>query len=397
MRTDEGEVKQTRSCRTARLDDEEDLDEKSRDDDYIPGVARKTNRTRTRTRVRASGSDEPVLKSTKKKGYNRDGSKRAGRILLDDALKSKDSSLDGWSTARKKAFKAINDNPNAYYYRFNKPGESQGKGSWSKVEHKLFMENILKMGVNNNWGLFSKNIPGRVGYQCSCYYRRLVKALKVWDPSYWCDGKKMYFNRNPKWSDNHMRYAFTVLEDNSGVFSKLPAQHPKRPAGLPTLDEILKIAANGFPTDPPDNFKLKGKKAGGSIKSRKRKAPAETTRSRKKATVPTNLNIDDDAYIATKVVVQEAHASDAIPKFIDPVTHSKIKTPAISPYGHVCEYETWTKILRTPGAKNICPFTRKPLTRRQLVKLSPENFEQFHGKIINQDNAIREWNELLAK
>jgi len=78
--------------------------------------------------------------------------------------------MDGWSMARKKCFKAIDENPNAYYYRFNKPGESQGKGAWSKVEHKLFMENILKMGVNNNWGLFSINIPGRVGYQCSnCY------------------------------------------------------------------------------------------------------------------------------------------------------------------------------------------------------------------------------------
>jgi len=220
--------------------------------------------------------------------------------------------------------------------------------------------------------------------------RRLVKEMKVWDPNYWFDGKKLYFSRNPKRSNAHKKYAFTVLEDNSGVFSKLPAQHPKRPAELPTLNEVVKIAANGFPMDPPDNFKFKGKCAAGSIRSRKRRARAETTRSRKRAM----LNNDDDVHIATTAVVQEAHASCAIPKFIDPLTHSKIKTPAISPYGHVCEYETWTKVLRTPGAKNICPFTRKPLTRRQLVKLSPENFKQFQGKIINQENALREWNQL---
>jgi len=194
-----------------------------------------------------------------------------------------------------------------------------------------------------------------------------------------------------------MKYAFTVLEDNSGVFNKLPAQHPKRPARLPTLGEVVKIASKGFPMDPPDNFKLKGKRAAGSIRSRKRRAPAESTRSRKRTTVSTDLSNDDDVYIASTVAVQEAHASGAIPKFIDPVTHSTIKTPAISPYGHVCEYETWTKVLRTPGAKNICPFTRKPLTRRQLIKLSPENFKQLQGKIINQENAIREWNELVAK
>jgi len=68
MMTEEVGAKQTRRprCLTARISDEEDLDEKNRDDDYIPRVVRKSKRTRRRTTMRASGSDEPVMRSTKK-------------------------------------------------------------------------------------------------------------------------------------------------------------------------------------------------------------------------------------------------------------------------------------------------------------------------------------------
>ena len=48
-----------------------------------------------------------------------------------------------------------------------------------------------------------------------------------------------------------------------------------------------------------------------------------------------------------------------------------------------------------PGAKDICPFTRKPVTRRNLVKLTPENIEEFKDKIINQEIALKEWRKAL--
>ena len=43
-----------------------------------------------------------------------------------------------------------------------------------------------------------------------------------------------------------------------------------------------------------------------------------------------------------------------------------------------------------PGAKDVCPFTRKPETRQNLVKLTPENIEEFKDKIINQEIALKE-------
>merc|ERR1719233_480603 len=138
-------------------------------------------------RQRRAKSAKSEVKRKKKTGYNLDGSKRVKRILLDEALKNKDTNMDDWSEARKKAYKAIKQNPNTYHYRFNKPGEAQAKGGWTKDEHKRFMQVLMEKGANKNWGLFSINVKGRVGYQCSNYYRLLVKHIKIWDPNYWYD------------------------------------------------------------------------------------------------------------------------------------------------------------------------------------------------------------------
>lgn len=85
-------------------------------------------------------------------------------------------STDGWSEARIRAFKTRESNPNSYYYRFNDPGETQGKGKWSDEERDLFMKRLKEIGPEAGWGTFSMKIPGRVGYQCSNFYRQLIEA-----------------------------------------------------------------------------------------------------------------------------------------------------------------------------------------------------------------------------
>ena len=63
------------------------------------------------------------------------GRRRIAKLKLDDALavKEQNGQFAGWSEARIRAFKLIKQNPNAYYYRFNAPGEAQKNGAWSKV------------------------------------------------------------------------------------------------------------------------------------------------------------------------------------------------------------------------------------------------------------------------
>jgi len=375
------------STRTAPGEDKlEETATGSGDEDYVPQKVTKVNRRRIKVVKKRSDSS---LK--KKPGYNLDGSKRAERILLDDALKTKDTNMTGWSVARKKAYKVIEKNPNAYHYRFNKPGEPSGSGAWTKKEHKQFMKLLLEKGANKNWGLFSIRIPGRVGYQCSNYYRKLVKHYKIWDPNYWFDGKKLYFKRGQERNEAWVQYAFTVLEDDSGVFGKPPAQHPKCPSALPSPEEIKRIASNGFSTEPPEGFNLKQSRTNTKRKSRKRIAPS-VRRNRKRIRTSRDSDSDCDIRSRTAAELEALPAGGAaMPKFTDPFTKCLITSPAISPYGHVCEYDMWTKVLRTPGAKDICPFTRKPVTRRQLVKLTPENIDEYKSKVINQDHALKEW------
>jgi hypothetical protein len=118
------------------------------------------------------------------------------RLTLNDALKKVDTQ-SGWSPARKNAFKQLNSNPNAYYYRFNAPGEEQKNGKWTPEEKELFMQRVktFNVGATPQWGIFSTTIPGRVGYQCSNFYRTLVKNGEIVDPNYKVDdaGKIHYY------------------------------------------------------------------------------------------------------------------------------------------------------------------------------------------------------------
>jgi hypothetical protein len=125
--------------------------------------------------------------------------RESGRLCLDDAVRRAHAgSYDGWSDARKRAFKSMNENPNAYYYRFNAPGEEQKNGHWSPDEEKLFFEVAKQYPVNTKWGLFSIHIPGRVGYQCSNFYRQLVRTGRIKDPNYVLDetGRPRFLFKN---------------------------------------------------------------------------------------------------------------------------------------------------------------------------------------------------------
>ncbi|KAL6049119.1 Histone-lysine N-methyltransferase, variant 2 [Balamuthia mandrillaris] len=105
--------------------------------------------------------------------------------LSDHNPTSADSPLAGWSDARKRAYVLLDSNPNAYYYRFNAPGEMPRYGPWSEEEKKLFLSKLAESeGEVKQWGLFSRSIPGRVGYQCSNYYRLLVQRGELQSSSY---------------------------------------------------------------------------------------------------------------------------------------------------------------------------------------------------------------------
>lgn len=88
--------------------------------------------------------------------------------------------FQSWAACKKQAWLQIDVNPNAFFYRHVLPGEERKNGPWSQEEKELFLKNIKKHPPESgHWGLFARNIPGRVGYQCNAYFKKLVAAGEI--------------------------------------------------------------------------------------------------------------------------------------------------------------------------------------------------------------------------
>jgi len=151
---------------------------------------------RFKKRKKKNGKEKKNGKDVKERRDKSDYQYR--KLRLDDAIAQ--GSFEGWSPARIKAYQQKDTNPNAYYYRFNDPGEEQRNGPWTKEEVSLFFSRMEEMGVNGQWGIFSRTIPGRVGYQCSNFYRQLIESGQIHDSHYVLDdkGKVHYLFKNKK-------------------------------------------------------------------------------------------------------------------------------------------------------------------------------------------------------
>merc|ERR1712154_22866 len=257
----------------------------SEDEDYEYGKKRKKKRKRNKN----------VWTDKDGKQYQCNG-----RLLLDDALKDTEN-FEGWSAARVQAWKNKEVNPNAYYYRFNDPGESQKNGRIGMDEHKIFMERVMECGVNVHWGTFSMKIPGRVGYQCSNYWRQMLKDEWVKDPNYLIRAdRSLSYKRAKKGSipDSVRKFSFVVLKDPSKTFEPLPGVHPKRPS-----DKALAkfLSQNVKDLNDKNNGKKtkKGKKEKNENKNNKLEiegdedGEVENKKKRKKAVIKNKNNKND--------------------------------------------------------------------------------------------------------
>ena len=119
--------------------------------------------------------------------------------------------------------RASNANPNAFYYR-NPPGaESSSRADCSANKFfNLFIQRAFDRGVNDKWGIFSKPIPERVGYQCERYWKRLIEKRTVKDLNCFKRGTGIIPHKVRK-------YSFIVFNEDA------PYYHPK----FPSDDELL--------------------------------------------------------------------------------------------------------------------------------------------------------------
>ncbi|CAG8481490.1 6832_t:CDS:10 [Paraglomus occultum] len=301
-----------------------------------------------------------------------------GRLTLDEALKqvqdnNKDleKAFEGWSEARIKAYKAIETKPNTYYYRFNAPGEEQKKGPWTDEEEKLFFQRLEEVGADGQWGLFSMAIPGRVGYQCSNFYRLLIETGRITDPNYVLDpkGKAHYlfstknkqtgvtektFRTHVKHGSRNARASGGLSSSSSGSRSVLVRRKRRRTRLTSDDDED-----EDFDCDDSGSYTLKSWNTSKRTKTRASSSKEES-----------GEEIDP---------FMQQRNENPLPGFTDPITLDEVVKPAMSPYGHVMSYDSWVRCLSSEPTKNICPLTKRPLTKRELIILTVDNIDQYRS------------------
>jgi hypothetical protein len=113
------------------------------------------------------------------------------------------------------------------------------------------------------------------------------------------------------------------------------------------------------------------------------KAPAKNRKRKKRNDSDIENNDEDYSGNFSVSTSKEERIEDInpLPGFIDPITLMEVEKPAISPYGHVMGYDCWVRCL---GVKNLCPMTKKTLTKRDLVVLTIDNIEEYRFIITNQ-------------
>jgi hypothetical protein len=216
---------------------------------------------------------------------------------------------------------------------------------------------MKELGVNGQWGIFSKVIPGRVGYQCSNFYRHLIETNEISDPNYTLDekGKAHYLGKKGR-----------------------------TPGSSNEKNGLKRKRSNTRSTSNKQMPRMAKKKRGKKKKNSDDEDSVEEE--------------EDDEYIPTGKmgegggeafeegeeigIAQNAQKNNPLPGFIDQITLEPVERPAISPYGHVLSYSTWLQCL-AQDPKNTCPFSKNPLKKRDITILTWENIAEHKSKIVN--------------
>ena len=166
-------------------------------------------------------------------------------------------------------------------------------------------------------------IPGRVGYQCSNFYRQLLEKHEIIDPNYYIDDKgKAHYLFGSKKDKDGAPLAPELLEARrrEAIRSRKPkAKKRKRYTGSESDEE-------DYDVDDEDDS---GTFHCGSWNTTKR------TRGR---------NTSDSQAEEDSSAADEARLANPLPGFVDPITLEEVVKPAISPYGHVMRFVFYSSL-----------------------------------------------------
>ena len=286
-----------------------------------------------------------------------------------------------WSPIRRESFKQIIKNPNSFFYRNRPPGDPQKFGPFTHQEEDQFIERLnyfrheLKI-EDGLWGLFSVPIKGRLGYQCSNFYRQLIKDGKISDSRYELmeDGKLRFKHGtgprsvNPDVLQKLEKEAFDFINEclsaDGGNAPKIVApirvesdrvkERKRTPASeglMNVLGRRRKLAERRFnPANDPQTF---GAKNGAMLR---RGADGK-------------LSFADSE--TNRCPIYGA---------LDPMSGEPMTVPMMDSNGFVMDLRSWRRVFRQGEAP---PCEQVALSEADLVELTAGNFNDLRLYIVN--------------
>lgn len=141
------------------------------------------------------------------------------------------------------------------------------------------------MGANGQWGIFSMAIPGRVGYQCSNFYRLLVETKQIHDPNYVLDERgKAHYLFDKKTADGGVKKTFRSHNKHSSARNNNSSSNNGATAASSSSSPSSSSKAKSTATTAASSSNSNGNGGGGSSGGRskkKKQQPAASTTSKK--------------------------------------------------------------------------------------------------------------------
>ncbi|GAA5811659.1 hypothetical protein MFLAVUS_005100 [Mucor flavus] len=322
-----------------------------------------------------------------------------GRLGLDEALEQfqnnqvdPEKAFEGWSQARIKAYQMIDQNPNSYYYRFNAPGEIQRKGQWDETINDP--NYVLDERGKAHYLFDKKNADGQIQKAFRTHTKHSSNSDNMDEsgpstaappppPPPPSPPRRVKREPKPKEVKPKVEAPAEVIESSTKgkgrrVVSRAGTRRRRRARydGSDSGDD-----STLYDDDFSGNYTIRASREEDENGQRKSK------RARRATSISTinSDSIENNAWHQNDD--KEVDPLCPLPGFIDPITLEQIIKPAISKYGHVMGYDSWTRCLNNwEGKKNICPLTKKALTKRDLVVLTLDNMEEYK---LRQNRCVR--------
>jgi hypothetical protein len=245
-----------------------------------------------------------------------------------------------------------------------------------------------------------------------------VETKQIIDPNYVLDEKgKAHYLFDKKNSNGQVEKTFRTHSKHGGGGNTSASESSPRPRSTrakaaPAVNDKKskkrKRRGNRWDSDDDesDDFEDYNDNSGTFTMSNWGTTKRTRTRASTRATTDVGsegsgeMDQDEDEYDS-----DAPDASNPLPGFVDPITLDEVVKPAISKYGHVMgyvigpklwsesdltqdthilnpssihRYDSWVRCLTNwEGKRNICPLTKKPLTKRDLVILDHDNIVEY--------------------